>query len=76
MSYEKLEEMLNVYNELKFRLYNVEYIIRKNNNKIELYPTLYSNQKKIYANFDDAMNNFQIYNEPIKESINKFIILN
>lgn len=76
MSYEKLEEMLNVYNELKFRLYNVEYIIRKNNNKIELYPTLYSNQKKIYDNFEDAMNNFQIYNEPIKESINKFIVLN
>lgn len=76
MSYEKLEEMLNVYNEVKFRLYNVEYIIRKNNNKVELYPTLYSNQKKVYANFDDAMNNFQIYNEPIKESINKFIILN
>ena len=76
MSCEKLEEMLNVYNEVKFRLYNVEYIIRKDNNKVELYPTLYSNQKKIYANFDDAMNNFQIYNEPIKESINKFIVLN
>ena len=61
----RLQELENIFNsagELKFKLYSIEYIIRKIDNGVEVYAILYQNRKKVYSSFQEAMNSFTVYN--------------
>lgn len=71
MSYKELENIFNSSNELKFKLFGLEYIIKKVDNSVEVYAILYQNRKKIYLSFQDAMNNFTVYNESLIDNIDR-----
>lgn len=71
----ELKERFEKNGEVRFKLFSLEYIIKKVDNKIEIYPSLYSNRKSIYPTLDDALNNFTVYNESIIESIDRVILL-
>ena len=74
MVIEKLKETFNNNNEVKFKLFNLEYIIEKDNDRVCVYPILYPTRKKIYFSLEDALNHFTIYNENIIEN-SDFIVL-
>ena len=70
----RLQELENIFNssgELKFKLYSLEYIIRKIDNGVEVYAILYQNRKKVYSSFQEAMNSFTVYNESFVDNIDR-----
>ena len=73
----RLQELENIFNsagELKFKLYSLEYIIRKIDNSVEVYAILYQNRKKVYSSFQEAMNSFTVYNESLVDNIDRIKI--
>lgn len=75
MKYQELENIFNTSNEVKFKLYSLEYIIRKIDTGVEVYAELYQTRKKVYSSFKDAMNNFTVYNESLIDNIDRISIL-
>lgn len=71
MRYQELENIFNSSNEVKFKLFSLEYIIRKVDTDVEVFAVLYENRKKIYSSFSEAMNNFTVYNESLIENIDR-----
>ena len=71
MRYQELENIFNSANEVKFKLFSLEYIIRKVDTNVEVFAVLYENRKKIYSSFSEAMNNFTVYNESLIENIDR-----
>lgn len=71
MRYQELENIFNSSGELKFKLYSLEYIIRKIDNGVEVYAILYQNRKKVYSSFQEAMNSFTVYNESLVDNIDR-----
>lgn len=71
MRYQELENIFNSSGELKFKLYSLEYIIKKVDNGVEVYAILYQNRKKVYLSFQEAMNNFTVYNESLVDNIDR-----
>lgn len=71
MRYQELENIFNSSNEVKFKLFSLEYIIRKVDTDVEVFAVLYKNRKKTYSSFSEAMNNFTVYNESLIENINR-----
>ena len=75
MRYQELENLYNDNYKLKFRLFGLEYIIKKDIEGVLIYPILYPESKKIFSNFSELMNNYTIFNEPIIKNIDKIILL-
>lgn len=71
----ELKERYDKNNEVKFKLFSLEYIIQKNDNGVEVYPLLYSNRKNRYSSLEEALNYYTIYNESIIENIDRVILL-
>ena len=71
----ELKERYEKNNEVKFKLFSLEYIIQKNDNGVEVYPLLYSNRKNRYSSLEEALNYYIIYNESIIENIDRVILL-
>ena len=71
MRYQELENIFNSSGELKFKLYSLEYIIKKVDNGVEVYAELYQTRKKVYSSFQEAMNNFTVYNESLVDNIDR-----
>ena len=71
MSYQELENLFNTSNEVKFKLYSLEYIIKKIDTGVEVFAELYQTKKKVYSSFEDAMNNFTVYNESLIDNIER-----
>lgn len=76
MSYESLEKEFNDKGILKFKLYSLVYIVEKDINGIIIYAESMSNRKKHYLSFEQMLNNFMVYNEPLIENIDRMHILN
>lgn len=74
MRYQELENIFNSSGELKFKLYSLEYIIKKIDNGVEVYAELYQTRKKVYSSFQEAMNNFVVYNESLVDNIDRIKI--
>ena len=74
MRYQELENIFNSSGELKFKLYSLEYIIKKVDNSVEVYAELYQTRKKVYSSFQEAMNNFTVYNESLVDNIDRMKI--
>lgn len=75
MVVEKLKEIFEREHEVKFKLYSLEYIIKEIDNKIAVYPILYETKKSLFNSFEDALNNYTVYNESIIDNINRIIII-
>lgn len=73
--YQELENIFNTSNEIKFKLYSLEYIIRKIDTGVEVFEILYQNRKQTYSSFSDAMNNFTVYNESLIDNIDRIQII-
>lgn len=73
--YQELENVFNTSNEIKFKLYSLEYIIRKIDTGVEVFAILYQNRKQTYSSFNDAMNNFTVYNESLIDNIDRIKII-
>ena len=73
--YQELENIFNTSNEIKFKLYSLEYIIRKIDTGVEVFAILYQNRKQTYSSFSDAMNNFTVYNESLIDNIDRIQII-
>lgn len=73
--YQELENIFNTSNEIKFKLYSLEYIIRKIDTGVEVFAILYQNRKQTYSSFSDAMNNFTVYNESLIDNIDRIKII-
>ena len=71
MRYQELENIFNSSGELKFKLYSLEYIMKKVDNGVEVYAELYQTRKKVYSSFQEAMNNFTVYNESLVDNIDR-----
>lgn len=76
MSYEELKNKFNIDHKLKFKLYSLEYNVELVNDKVEIYAISYENRKKYYNSFDELMNNYTVYNEPLMEQISRIQIIN
>lgn len=75
MKYEDIKSIFDRDSELKFRLYNLEYIIKECNNGVEVFAMLYQNSKKKFISFDDAMNSFTVFNESLIDNIDQITVL-
>lgn len=75
MKYKDLEDLFNTANELKFKLYSLEYIIKKIDSGVEVYAILYQNRKSNYTSFKEAMNNYKVYNESLVDNIDRIQII-
>lgn len=75
MRYQEIENKFNTSNEVKFKLFSLEYIIKKVDTGVEVYAELYQTRKKVYSSFKDAMNNFTVYNETLVENIDRIQII-
>lgn len=71
----ELKEQYEKNNEVKFKLFSLEYIIQKVDNSVLVYPILYSNRKSTYSNLEEALNYYTVYNESIIENIDRLILL-
>ena len=71
MKYEELENIFNTSNEVRFKLFSLEYVVRKTDAGVEAFAELYQAKKKTYSSFADAMNNFTVYNESLVDNIDK-----
>lgn len=75
MVVKELKELFEREHEVKFKLFSLEYVIKKIDDKVEIYSVLYSNRKYYYSSLEEALNNYTIYNESIIESIDRLILL-
>ena len=71
----ELKELFDKQHEVKFKLYSLEYVIREIDNKIAVYPILYETKKSFFNSFEDALNNYTVYNESIIDNIDRLIII-
>jgi len=75
LSFEELNNRFISNNKLKFKLYSLEYVVEKVDNGIEIYATYYQTRKSNYNSFEELMNNYTVYNEPLINQINRIIVL-
>lgn len=71
----ELKERYEKNNEVKFKLFSLEYIIQKVDNNVVVYPILYSNKKNTYTSLDEALNYYTIYNESLIENMDRINLL-
>lgn len=75
LSFEELKNKFITNNKLKFKLYSLEYVVETVDNRVEIYATYYQTRKNSYNSFDELMNNYTVYNEPLINQINRIIVL-
>lgn len=75
MVVKELKEIFERDREVIFKLYSLEYVIKEIDNQIAVYPILYETKKNFYNSFEDALNNYTVYNESIIDNIDRLIII-
>lgn len=73
MNIDKIIELFNQKGEVHFKLYSLEYTIKKENDVILVYPDLYATRKQSFKTIEDALNYFTVYNESLIENENRII---
>ena len=71
MIIEKIKDVFNNNSEVHFKIYTLEYTIKKDNDNVIIYADLYNGKKEIYNSLDELLNNFTIYNETLIENVYK-----
>ena len=75
MKYESMNDILNANNKIKFKLYSLEYLIVKDDSVISIYVSDYDKNIKTYNSFEELMNNYLVYREPLIEQLDRIILL-
>ena len=70
MNYESIKDEFETNNQLKFKLYSLEYLIEKVDNYVQIYAIDYPTRKNKYNSFEELINNYTIYNEPLITLLN------
>ena len=65
MSYESIKNEFESNSKIKFKLYSLEYLIERVDNYVQVYAIDYPTRKSKYNTFEEVMNNFTVYNEPL-----------
>ena len=65
MTINEMQSLFDTQNKLHFKLYSLEYLIEKADNYIQIYAIDYPTRKSKYNSFEELMNNFTVYNEPL-----------
>ena len=76
MTLNDMQSIFDTNNNIKFKLYSLEYIIEQKDGFVEIYAIDYASRKNKYKTFKDAINNFKVYNEPLSEQLNRIVIIN
>lgn len=75
MDYNNLKQLFETNQKLHFKLYSLEYIIETTDNRIVIYAIYYEKNKRYYNSFEDLINNYMVYNEPLINQLNRIKIL-
>jgi hypothetical protein len=75
MDYNQLYELFSNNKVIHFKLYSLEYNIEEEDNKVVIYANYYEKNKRYFNSFEELMNNFNIYNEPLINQLNRIKIL-
>ncbi len=75
MDYNQLCNLFNEKNKLQFKLYSLEYNVELIDNKVVIYAIYYEKDKHYYDSLEDLMNNYNVYNEPLINQLNRIIII-
>ena len=70
MNYESIKDKLETNNQLKFKLYSLEYLIEKVDNYVQIYAIDYPTRKNKYNSLEELINNYTVYNEPLITLLN------
>lgn len=68
MNIDLIKEKLNASEQVKFKLYSLEYVIEKKDNRYIIYAILYPDKKNSYTTIDDLLDNYTIFNENIRDN--------
>ena len=60
---------------IKFKLYSLDYLIEKIDNYVQIYAIDYPTRKNKYNTFEELMNNYTVYNEPLITILNNIKII-
>ena len=74
MDYNQLYELFSNNKVINFKLYRLEYNIEEVDNKVVIYANYYEKNKRYFNSFEELMNNFNIYNEPLINQMDRIII--
>ena len=74
MNYNQLYELFLNNKVIHFKLYSLEYNIEEESNKVVIYANYYEKNKRSFNSFEELMNNFNIYNEPLINQMDRIII--
>ena len=74
MDYNQLSELFSNNKLIHFKLYSLEYNIEEEGSKVVIYANYYEKNKRYFNSFEELMNNFSIYNEPLINQMDRFII--
>lgn len=74
MDYNQLYELFLNKKVIHFKLYSLEYNIEEEDNKVVIYANYYEKNKRYFNSFEELMNNFNIYNEPLINQMDRIII--
>ena len=74
MDYNQLSELFSNNKLIHFKLYSLEYNIEEENNKVVICANYYEKNKRYFNSFEELMNNFNIYNEPLINQMDRIII--
>ena len=75
MSYESIKNEFESNSRVKFKLYSLEYLIERVDNYVQVYAIDYPTRKSKYNSFEELINNFTVYNEPLITILNNIKII-
>ena len=75
MDYNNLKQLFETNQKLHLKLYSLEYNIEVVDNKVVMYAIYYEKNKKYFNSFDELINNYTVYNEPLINQLNRIKVL-
>jgi len=68
MNIDAIKEKLNTNNQVRFKLYSLDYLIEKVDNRYIINAILYPDKKNSYSTIDELLDNYTIFNENIRDN--------
>ena len=75
MDYNNLKQLFETNQKLHLKLYSLEYNIEVVDNKVVIYAIYYEKNKKYFNSFDELINYYTVYNEPLINQLNRIKVL-
>lgn len=72
---DSIKNILNEKQEIKLKIYALEYIIRVVNNQYIIYAELYPEKKEAFNTVEELLTSYNIYNEGIINNLNRVKII-